>query len=498
MNYRTKKRYNYMKVGENFDGNYKIIRKIGINDSINIYLALHIRLEKQVIIKEYKRNKNIDHGKIDILKNLHHPNIPKVFDFVSTESSIAVISEFIDGETIDRLIQQNNPFSQQLVIKLAMQLISALSYLHSNNIICGNLKPENLILTPNRTLILSDYCTINAIYSIKELNLNDLDNRGYKAPEQNRGKTDIRTDIYAFGAILFYMLTGVSPSNSKTISIRKNNSDFMDALDEIIIKCTQTKPDNRYQNFTEINSVFYRLYQKNCRYRKRYLLLNFLQKKLRLRKYEITNNLDFIIPSGSDRENIHIFLSYCHHDKDLADIICKKFDGISFISISRYTTDVPYKGSFKEFMNTLRKHDKIIMIISDQYLKSRACMYEVGQSINAADFQNKILFVICSNTDKKYYKTYPEKNIEAKIYDPHERNQYILFWEKQYHLLENDLYAIKDECAKIEILEVIRDIKKIISNDIGTFMKYLADAKGISFDELYQHGFKEFFDELGI
>lgn len=488
-----------MKIGENFDNNYEMIRKIGINDSNNIYIAFHDRLKTQVIIKEYIKNKNIDYRKIDILKHLHHPNIPYVFDLVITESGFWAISEFIDGETIDRLIQQNNPFSQKLTINLAMQLIDVLFYLHSNNIICGNLRPENIILTPDKKLVLSDYCTLNALFPIKNFIFTDLDNRGYDAPEQNKGEIDIRTDIYGFGTILFYMLTGISPSNANTLSIREINSDFMYKLDNVIIKCTQLKPDNRYQNFREINKIFSRLYKQDCKYRKSYVLFNFLRKKPRLRESEIAkNNLNSIMPSAIDRENIHIFLSYCHHDKDLADIICNKFKDISYIRISRYTTDVPYKGSFKEFMNTLRKHDKIIMIISDQYLKSRACMYEVGQSINIADFQNKILFVICSNMDKKYYKTYPEKNIEAKIYDPHERNQYIIFWEEQCHLLENDLNLIKDECAKIETLEIIRDIKKIISNDIGLFMKYLADAKGISFDELYQHGFKEFFDELRI
>ncbi len=138
------------------------------------------------------------------------------------------------------------------------------------------------------------------------------------------------------------------------------------------------------------------------------------------------------------------------------------------------------------------------MIISDKYLKSRACMYEVGQLINSVDFQKKILFIICSNNDKKYYKSITDDNIEAEIYDPHKRNQYIIFWENQYNLLKEDLEIIKDECSKVETLEIMRNIKKIISQEIGPFMKYLGDARGISFDELYQHDFKEFFDELGI
>lgn len=493
-----------MKVEENFDNKYKVIRKIGINDSINVYLALHIQLEKQVIIKEYKKNKKINHEKIDILKNLRHPNIPAVFDFINTESGIAIISEFIDGETIDRLIQQNNPFSQQSVIKLAIQLISALSYLHSNNIICGNLKPDNIILTSDKTLILSDYCTINALSPVEEIN---FDNRGYSAPEQNGGKIDTRTDIYEFGAILFYMLTGISPSNSNSFSVIDINPTISFEINEIIIKCTQKEPEKRYQNFEEIDEIIPNLYKSDFRMEK-HSVFQFLspifkrklKRKLReeLIKEYANNNLDFPIYSGIKRENIQIFLSYCHHDTDLADIICERLESISYINISRYTTDVPYKGSFNEFMNILKSHDRVIMIISDQYLKSRACMYEVGQLLNSVDFQKKILFVICSNNDKKFYKTKTEDNIEAQIYDPHMRNQYIIFWEGQCNLLESDLKIIKDECAKIETLEVIRDIKKIISHDIGPFMKYLGDAKGISFNELYQHDFKEFFDELGI
>lgn len=390
---------------------------------------------------------------------------------------------------------------------MAIQLISALSYLHSNNIICGNLKPENIILTPDNTLILSDYCTINALYPMEEINFSNFDNRGYNAPEQNGGKIDSRTDIYEFGAILFYMLTGISPSNSNTFSVIDINPTISFKINEIIIKCTQKEPEKRYQNFVEIDKNITKLYKNDFRMKKhsvlRFLPLIFKHKfKLKLleqlEKDKSNSNLDFPICSGIERENIHIFLSYCNHDSDLADIICNRFNNIPYINISRYTTDVPYKGSFNEFMNTLKSHDKVIMIISNQYLKSRACMYEVGQLLNSLDFQKKILFVICSNNDKKYYKIKTEDSIEAQIYDPHMRNQYIIFWEKQCNLLESDLKIINDECAKIEILEVIRDIKKIISHDIGPFMKYLGDAKGISFNELYQHDFKEFFDELGI
>lgn len=109
-----------------------------------------------------------------------------------------------------------------------------------------------------------------------------------------------------------------------------------------------------------------------------------------------------------------------------------------------------------------------------------------------------IIAIICSDEDKKYYKSVPEQSITAKIYDQHDRNQYIFFWEDKCETLNNDLKRMKNECAKIETLETLRNINNIINKDIGLFMKYLADANGISFTSLKEHDFKEFLDELGI
>ena len=141
---------------------------------------------------------------------------------------------------------------------------------------------------------------------------------------------------------------------------------------------------------------------------------------------------------------------------------------------------------------------------------------------NIANIYRKNWYRIDLNEEDMTQAVGFEKQLQYQVYKDNDIIQYQVEWESSNpevakvdkdgmlsivgvgkavitcHLLENDLNLIKDECAKIETLEIIRDIKKIISNDIGLFMKYLADAKGISFDELYQHGFKEFFDELRI
>ena len=516
-----------MIVGEIIKNKWKIISIIGIGASAKVFLAIDEHLNKQVVIKEYNDVINNEYQflvrhEIDILNSLKHTGIPQIYDVIEENTNLIIIMEYIQGKTIDKIIQEKTPFKEKYAINIAKQLISILRYIHSNNIIHRDLKPSNIMITNTNKAVLIDFGA--AMMQSQKAEVMCIGTRGYAAPEQfdKNKKQDIRTDIYGFGATLYYMLTGVSPVNIHSFSLKEVNSNFSNALEFIILKCTQINPLDRYQNFNQLVQHFknIKILNKSLRVR------HDIKKMLKNKNNNFTNNQDdplngdFIFsslipkldetiilshtgfkimpPPVMDIQDINVFLSYCNYDKDLADIIFDKLNNYNFIHISRYTINVPYKGSFIEFINTLKNHDKVIMIISDKYLKSRACMYEVGQLLNSVDFQKKILFVICSNNDKKYYKIKTEENIEAQIYDPHNRNQYIIYWENQYNLLKNDLEIIEDECSKIETLEIMRNIKKIISHEIGPFMKYLGDAKGISFDELYQHGFKEFYEELGI
>lgn len=519
-----------MLVGEIIKNKWKIISVIGMGASAKVYLAIDEHLHKQVVIKEYndiiKNNYQLLlRHEVNILNSFKHSGIPQIYDIIEDNSNLIIIMEYIQGRTIDRIIQEKSPFTEKYAINISKQLISILRYIHSKNIIYRDLKPSNIMITNTNKAVLVDFGAAMMLSFQETENVICIGTRGYAAPEQfDKNKQQyFWTDIYGFGATLYYMLTGVNPANTHSFSIKEVNANFSNALQFIILKCTQLNPKDRYQNFNQLAQHFKNIKSLNKSLRVRHSVKKLLKKdnkNFMTKKEDIRNSfystyispitkldetimlsdagLNSMPPPIMDTQDINIFLSYCNYDSDLADIIFDKLNNYSFIHISRYTMDVPYKGSFAEFMNTLKKHDKVIMIISDKYLKSRACMYEVGQLLNSVDFQKKILFVICSNSDKKYYKTKTEDNIEAQIYDPHKRNQYIIFWEKQYNLLKNDLEIIADECSKIETLEIMRNIKKIISHEIGPFMKYLGDAKGISFDELYQHGFKEFFDELGI
>lgn len=193
-----------------------------------------------------------------------------------------------------------------------------------------------------------------------------------------------------------------------------------------------------------------------------------------------------------------VFLSYCSADSELADIIDDFLRDIANITVSRYTRNVKYKKSFKEFMDSLTKHDFVVMLISDKYLKSRACMYEVNELLSDRDYQKKIIFIIISENDKCYYKTTEANNVSASIYSFEGRLSYIKFWEEEYERLYNEAEKINSTSAKIEASQELRQIRKIIDHDIGPFLTYLSDARGISFGKMYESGFREIIDEICV
>ena len=192
------------------------------------------------------------------------------------------------------------------------------------------------------------------------------------------------------------------------------------------------------------------------------------------------------------RKEKTIFLSYCSKDSDIANFIDISLTRqISNIKISKYTRDVGYKDSFKSFMKSVEQHDFVITIVSDRYLKSRACMFEVGELIKDNEFQKRIIFVVLSDKDKTHYKTEPNESIQAEIYDPVKRNGYTLFWQKEYKKLEESTNQLESPTSKIEPLKIMCEIKRIFDYDMGEFLKYLSDAKGLSLSEHIATGFKE-------
>ena len=208
---------------------------------------------------------------------------------------------------------------------------------------------------------------------------------------------------------------------------------------------------------------------------------------------------DYDMKRDSQQEDVKttkkptLFLSYTQKDTPIADIIeeCLRKRTNDGIEISRYTS-LPYKASFKLFMNSIQEHDYVLCIVSGTYLKSKACMYEVGEIVKDHNFQKKLLFVVLSEIDIKYYAEKKEDFSAANIYgDVMNRLKYIAFWKDKYKELDEELKKIGSIEAIRFLANELYEIEKICKNDISTFLEYLVQNNGKTFDELYLTDFDD-------
>lgn len=185
-----------------------------------------------------------------------------------------------------------------------------------------------------------------------------------------------------------------------------------------------------------------------------------------------------------------LFLSYNSNDSLIANIVEHEINNVTNngIIISRYTRDVGYNESFKEFMNSIEEHDFVLCIVSDNYLKSQACMYEVGEVIKSHNYRKKLLFIVLNNNDNKYISDNSCKIVAAEIYDVIKRTSYIKYWQDRCCEIDKAVADI-DNLASRKLLDDLSVIKKIHQNDIGAFLDFLSDSNGKSFEELYKTHF---------
>lgn len=188
---------------------------------------------------------------------------------------------------------------------------------------------------------------------------------------------------------------------------------------------------------------------------------------------------------------ITLFISYTECDTPIVDTIEAKIKEKlqDKIKISRYT-ELQYKDSFKVFMNTIQDHDFVLTVVSDTYLKRQACMYEVGEIIKDHHYKDKLLFVVLSENERKYYGADAPEKIGPDIYKgAEERLEYIDFWKKRFDSLKEKMTSIDDYEATSKAAEDLKILGQIYRKDMGDFLDFLADENGKSFGKLCENDF---------
>lgn len=254
-------------MGEMIGNKYEILKLIGQGGMSKVYLAMDKRLNKPWAIKEISKKGGGEHSEIivnslltevNMIKRLDHPSIPRIVDIIEDDAKIYVVMDFIEGKTLGSVLESSGPQPQEVVVEWAKELCDVLEYLHTRQppIIYRDMKPSNIILTPNGNIKIIDF---GIAREYKENNISDtvvLGTRGYAAPEQygGKGQTDPRTDIYCLGVTLYHLVTGHNPCEPpyEIYPIRHWNSQLSPELESIIEKCTQLNPDNRYQSCSDL------------------------------------------------------------------------------------------------------------------------------------------------------------------------------------------------------------------------------------------------------
>ena len=255
-----------LEIGSLVDGKYKILNKVGQGGMSVVYMAINEKANKTWAVKEVRKDgvlnfESVKQGLVaetNILKKLSHPNLPSIIDVIDTEDSFIIIMDYVQGNSLNKALEEYGAQPQEYVIEWAKQLCDVLGYLHSRQppIIYRDMKPANIMLKPDGNVTLIDFGTAR---EFKEKNLADttcLGTVGYAAPEQfgGMGQTDARTDIYCLGATLYHLVTGCNPSEPpyEMKPIREINPSLSGGLERIILKCTQRNPEDRYQSAAEL------------------------------------------------------------------------------------------------------------------------------------------------------------------------------------------------------------------------------------------------------
>lgn len=251
-------------IGSVIDGKYEILTEIGHGGMSVVYLAMDTHLNKQWAVKEIKKRGKAKTDEIvvnsllaeaNLMKRLDHPALPRIVDIIDNGVTIYVVMDYIEGESLDKILSEFGAQPEELVIGWAKQLCDALSYLHSQKppIIYRDMKPANVMLKPEGNIKIIDF---GIAREYKEQNLSDttvLGTKGYAPPEQYNGQTDARSDIYALGMTMHHLLTGVDPRKGEAYApVRVYNPELSEGIEIIINKCVQPAAENRYQSCADL------------------------------------------------------------------------------------------------------------------------------------------------------------------------------------------------------------------------------------------------------
>ena len=261
-----------LKPGTYLQNRYEILEKIGSGGMSVVYKAQCHTLNRLVAIKVLKEEFAFDKAFIDKFKmeaqaaaRLSHPNIVSVYDVVEEDALHYIVMELIEGITLKNYIDKKGCLENKEAIGIAIQVASGIAAAHSHHIVHRDIKPQNIIISRDGKVKVADFGIAKAV-SAQTMNASAVGSVHYISPEQARGGyCDERSDIHSFGITLYEMAAGKVPfEGDNTVAVAlahledpvvpptEYNPDIWPGLEQIILKCTQKKPDMRYASMEDV------------------------------------------------------------------------------------------------------------------------------------------------------------------------------------------------------------------------------------------------------
>ena len=261
-----------VRIGMFLGDRYEILEKIGSGGMAEVFKGKDHKLNRFVAIKvlkdEFVEDKNFVRKfkeEAQAAAALAHPNIVNVYDVGDEQNIFYIVMELVEGITLKTYIEKKGRLTVKEATSIAIQVASGLEIAHNNQIVHRDIKPQNIIISREGKVKVTDFGIAKSISS----NTNTADAMGsvhYTSPEQARGGySDAKSDIYSLGIVMYEMVTGRVPFDGETtvvvavkhlqedmVSPRVYASDVPVSLEHIILKCTEKSPDRRYGSAAEL------------------------------------------------------------------------------------------------------------------------------------------------------------------------------------------------------------------------------------------------------
>lgn len=251
---------------------YEILERIGSGGMSEVYKAKCHKLNRLVAIKVLKSEYTTDAGFVSKFKmeaqaaaGLSHPNIVNIYDVVDEGDLHFIVMELVEGITLKSYIAKKGHLGVKETIGISIQVAQGIEAAHEQRIIHRDIKPQNMLISKDGKVKVADFGIARAA-STQTMNATVVGSVHYISPEQARGGySDVRSDIYSFGITMFEMVTGRVPfegDNTVTIALAHLedpivlpsmiNPEVTHSLEQIILKCTEKKPENRYACIADV------------------------------------------------------------------------------------------------------------------------------------------------------------------------------------------------------------------------------------------------------